>query len=839
MSKLGLRIPTQLIFLLGFLSADVWARDAGDAMPKYTNSTSLREDASLAAVDFADSNLGLACGDHGAIWRSTDGGLSWTLIDSGVSCRFEDVFWIDSRNVLIVGGSYDPVTQISRGVVLRSSDGGESWQRGDDEELPKLRQLQLTQEGSIVASGDWSHSLLTNRLATGNRGLTWDDAIPRKSVDLPYSRTRFEQWAAATGVAAPVRDVCRLNDQKYCAVGDHGIIQISADGGKTWRTTRGAERQTCVMFVAREPATVAWSLVGNEALENRNRSTLVLTESSGDLIELDVARQVMAMFGGASVDPFRDAASESNDLEAVVRGWLRVHRPLVLVIDDGVEPTLKDTLLRLATTAGVRRVVHYVADGGGNMTLHRDAMLTRTGVLASDLQVDGMHLVAADRATAESLSLKFVYDVAADNRRADSLTAALAVKSGHRLQAAAPTASRRNLQMAQARIQQLKRVTDFVSRSTTAEQYRVALKGILDQTASDDQFRVAWSVLLIALDRGVRRDKVIETLNEIAERFADRSLGQWAALRSESLKYSREWTQIGLPNRESGLRSAATPAPVPVSPFQESFNGVRQASAVVPLLVPDQTPERPAKKETSQPAEVDLNWEFHPLVLLARDASRRRGDDDTLQPAEEVSADLARLSGGSQNDWSQLIFSPARGFSAHPTPEPPHLDGVLDDACWQTALGRAGKRPQLRLAYDESYLYAAIVIDADRLREDQEQRLGNLRDQDLSGVDRVRIRFDIDRDLTTSMQLQVSAAGRTHDAIDGNPAWQPTWYVDTRRHDDKVIIELALSRHDIADLPITANEVWFTSIEVLPAGFVPREVVIPDPQEWERVVFRP
>ena len=171
--------------------------------------------------------------------------------------------------------------------------------------------------------------------------------------------------------------------------------------------------------------------------------------------------------------------------------------------------------------------------------------------------------------------------------------------------------------------------------------------------------------------------------------------------------------------------------------------------------------------------------------------------------------------------------------------KPPRLDGVLDDPCWQTALTRAGHGSQFRLAYDDEYLYFAIGFDAAEFGEDTSRPDGTIRDHDLRGVDRVRLRLDTDRDLITSMQLQVSDAGRTHDAIDGNSDWQPTWYVDTNRAGGQVTFEIALSRYDIADLPIPAGEVWFASVELLPAGASALNPVIPNPAAWKRIVFQP
>lgn len=814
---------------------------AGNPMPPYTDSANLRADASLAAVDFADARVGIACGAHGTVLRTTDGGRRWTVVESGVHCPLEDVLWLSARHVVIVGGSYDPITQISRGVILQSSDAGASWRRGDDEELPRLRRVERQPGGTLTALGDWSHSLLTNRLESHNGGQSWD-AATAVTIDptAASTRERLQHWAQATNMSYGVRDACRVDADILCTVGDHGMIARSTDGGQSWQSVRGGKRGTCVLFVAKNPSTVAWSLIGNESLENRNRTALVLVDSDLENVEIGVARQVMAMLGGASVDPLgaENDASESSRVDAG-KSWLQIHRPVVLVIDSQLPSDFQEALLNAATESGVARVVRYSFGQSGSTTVHRDALLTNTGILASDMQLDAMHLVAPDRATASSVTLRYLYDVSAANRRSDSLASALALHKGHRLESPGPPASRRQLQMAQARMQQSRRVERLVTEAMSAERYQQSLNAILDQTAKDDQFRVAWSVWMETIQRNPNRRFQQIVLEQIADRFANRSAGQWAKLRAYAMKHSREWAQLRSPDDERIATSPIQPAAVPVSPFQVSQDGVTQVSATSPLVVPDRKPDRVVTSATAENAPVDLNWEFHPLMLLSREAARRRGDQGTLQPAEVTSADLARLAEAAQQQWSQLVHGDSHAITVRRATHPPRLDGVLDDPCWQSALPRAGSKSELRMAYDDEYLYVGIRWVADEFAVDTSDSGDVMRDQDLTGVDRLRLRLDSDRDLITSMQLQVSASGRTHDAIDNNSHWQPSWYVDTQRSDRDVVVELALSRHDVAELPIPAGEVWYASIERIPAGSTTAQPIIPDPSQWKRIIFQP
>ncbi|MDA7493048.1 hypothetical protein N8510_03025, partial [bacterium] len=112
------------------------------------------------------------------------------------------------------------------------------------------------------------------------------------------------------------------------------------------------------------------------------------------------------------------------------------------------------------------------------------------------------------------------------------------------------------------------------------------------------------------------------------------------------------------------------------------------------------------------------------------------------------------------------------------------------------------------------------------------------RDHDLSTSDRIQLRIDTDRDLLTAMELQISGSGRTHDAIDGNARWQPTWYLDTHRETSLVTMEVAIDRRDITELPVTPGASWFISPQILTGGGSNSLTVIPDPRRWVRILFQ-
>lgn len=61
---------------------------------------------------------GVAVGDGGTILRTTDGGLTWQAAASGTTTTLSEVIWQDAQTLYALGG-----------VVLKSTDGGASWQQ--------------------------------------------------------------------------------------------------------------------------------------------------------------------------------------------------------------------------------------------------------------------------------------------------------------------------------------------------------------------------------------------------------------------------------------------------------------------------------------------------------------------------------------------------------------------------------------------------------------------------------------------------------------------------------------------------------------------------------------
>jgi hypothetical protein len=836
-------------------------------IPAYAQAGPLREDATLRSVAFNSDGRGIACGDRGTILRTVDGGENWEACESGLDCPLLGVQWVASNRVVIVGGALDRITGMTRGVVLISDDGGATWTSSGDEELPKLHSISW-KDDRLVAGGDWSDSLLTNRFESRDRGKTWHAAEPEESPAWrPTEASEFIRWAEATRTPLAVRHACRVSSDVLCAVGAHGTVLLSRDRGRNWTATRGEGRTTAVLIVARNARTVPWALLGNEAIESRNRVAVLLREpffgdQGGDseaprdndakLKRLDLANQAAVALGASGADAI---GASTIDVATVARQWIAIHRPAVLVLDRLLDEDVSNAFFDAAAAAGVGRIVRYDLDQGGagrrgDTALHREALLARCGVLASDLHTDAMHWIDPLRLDTGSIHLRSLYDTSSGAHRGDSVASGLVLPEGYRLAATSPVASRRKIQIAQARMNQSERIDELISRSRSIEQFSNAVDRVLDLTSTEDQFRLGWSIIAATCRSGdsLHAVNLHETaLERFASRFPATSAGRWAKLRLEVIRHSVEWTRLRslLSETSAPVEAAPMVESVAVSPFQVAGGGVRQASAVAPLVVPKPELINMDRRADQQKEQVDLNWEFHPVVLFAREAARQRSDEGLLQAMEKESANLKRLA-ESTHPWSVLLRSAGpQTIIAHRASSPPRLDGSIHEECWQSnqdvADAKTHSVPSVRVAYDDDYVYLAVELAAERIGRDAEatrDSAGN-RDQDLRKVDRLQFWIDVDRDLASAMQLQVSDAGRVHDAIDGWAAWQPTWYPAIRRDERSVTYEIAILRRDLVELPITPSESWMIMAKPLRAGQSPPSLVSPSPGDWYRVIFAP
>ncbi len=126
----------------------------------------------LNAVHFVSSTVGFASGASGTILKTVDGGDTWTDISlqGNLSNRhYNAIRFSDAMNGIAVGGN---LTNDSIRTIIRTQDGGSSWQSILDNVASWLNDIDILPSGMMIAVGNDSTILRSE-----DGGDTWEKVI--------------------------------------------------------------------------------------------------------------------------------------------------------------------------------------------------------------------------------------------------------------------------------------------------------------------------------------------------------------------------------------------------------------------------------------------------------------------------------------------------------------------------------------------------------------------------------------------------------------------------------------------------------------------------------------
>lgn len=145
------------------LGNDVWF--AGESGRVYKSNTSLNsiilfnlnQNFTINSIKFITPDLGFLCGEEGRVYKSTNGGMNWNLMNSGISNeKLNSLSFKDSQNGVVVGDN---------GKVYISSDGGLNWTLETTSTSRNLLKVKYFSDG-ICAVGEYGTLLLKNSIFT-------------------------------------------------------------------------------------------------------------------------------------------------------------------------------------------------------------------------------------------------------------------------------------------------------------------------------------------------------------------------------------------------------------------------------------------------------------------------------------------------------------------------------------------------------------------------------------------------------------------------------------------------------------------------------------------------
>lgn len=212
-------------------------------------------DARLNDVTFVDDRHGIAVGDHGSIWRTSDAGVQWEQIPSGTDAHLHSVHFTDMRHGWAVGGHQQPYSNQTRGVVIRTSDGGVTWETLPEQSLPKLTAVRFEDTRHGWAVGYNSHLFPSGLFETTDGGRSWRclpgtqnrrfhrfAVLPNGELILAGGGGNIS-LADRGGIRKPtieadplrdMQDIVVAGSQDATAVGEGGLILSSTNAGVSW-----------------------------------------------------------------------------------------------------------------------------------------------------------------------------------------------------------------------------------------------------------------------------------------------------------------------------------------------------------------------------------------------------------------------------------------------------------------------------------------------------------------------------------------------------------------------------------------------------------------------------
>ncbi len=206
-----------------FQGMDFSRNRSGDAGTRYFSGFVAHEDQDvvrrnrksdhLRGIGFADGFSGWAVGGRGTILHTTDQGETWKPQRAETGFILQACHALDEKNCVVVGGwPRSPASSVSggMGIILRTDDAGESWQRISVGDFPWLYDVFFLNHQNGWAVGEYGALL-----GTKDGGMTWS-----------HVRT--------TNTGATLRSIQFIDPRHGWSVGDNETIIRTCNGGRTW-----------------------------------------------------------------------------------------------------------------------------------------------------------------------------------------------------------------------------------------------------------------------------------------------------------------------------------------------------------------------------------------------------------------------------------------------------------------------------------------------------------------------------------------------------------------------------------------------------------------------------
>lgn len=194
----------------------------------------------ITDLSFVSNSIGYASGDNGVVYKTTDGGFNWTLLQTGTTTKMRSVHFYNENIGAAAGES---------GAIIVTNDGGATWSTPSSGTSVRLLTVFFSSASTGFIGGRDGVLLKTtdsgNTWTTVNAGLSNDvssvffvDASTgfMAEEEIMYKTTDGgNTWnSIPTGNNNEINAIYFLNNNEGYAVGDLGTIIKTLDGGNTW-----------------------------------------------------------------------------------------------------------------------------------------------------------------------------------------------------------------------------------------------------------------------------------------------------------------------------------------------------------------------------------------------------------------------------------------------------------------------------------------------------------------------------------------------------------------------------------------------------------------------------
>ncbi len=200
----------------------------------------------LYSIKFIDSNTGYVCGNSGEVYKTVNGGVNWTLSNSGIaSVRLNSIDFKNASNGTVVGNG---------GAIYVTNNGGTSWNTQSSGTTQNLLRVKYFGD-SLVAAGEYGVLLkysgswysVASKINTDIRGISGTSisdvhlcgggGFIRNNKSGSSGFLNFEQ----NPMMAPMNDIFYYGANNGWAVcGTNSVIIRTTNAGVSWTMPAGS-----------------------------------------------------------------------------------------------------------------------------------------------------------------------------------------------------------------------------------------------------------------------------------------------------------------------------------------------------------------------------------------------------------------------------------------------------------------------------------------------------------------------------------------------------------------------------------------------------------------------